>query len=400
MKKYTDRKVLANSEQFKPMSKFTATTTTATTATTAITAITAIAAVSAIVLLSLCLLPLRAEAQTGHSTPLQFNEVVHNFGKFSVDDGEQKCEFRYTNTGKSAVAIYNILSSCGCTEPSWSKAPIRPGESGVIKVTYLNDQGPYPFDKTLTVYTSASEKPIILRITGVVYEKDRPLSESFPARFGPLGMKFKVQNGGQIEQGLYKSCAENIVNLSGKSITVKFANASKGLSIKVSPAVLKPGDVGKITYSINTKAALHWGTTRYTADIICGGKIVRPKFMTECMILTPYSSKTSGEIDNGPQIFADKSTVEFGSAKVGEKIPATFSLVNSGKKMLRIYKIETNGASIQIHCPSYIAAGGKFTLKAIATPRKKQLNEVYTITLITNSPERPLVNLFLSGDIK
>jgi hypothetical protein len=108
-------------------------------------------------------------------------------------------------------------------------------------------------------------------------KKTAPLAESFPAKFGPLGMKVYAQDAGQIEQGLYKILGENIVNLSNAKVTVKFVNPSKGLTIKVSPSVLGPGDVGKITYQINTKAAIHWGTTRYTADIDCNGKVVRPK---------------------------------------------------------------------------------------------------------------------------
>ena len=43
-----------------------------------------------------------------------------------------------------------------------------PGESGEIQATFLNDQGPFPFEKSLTVYTSASNKPVILRLRGIV----------------------------------------------------------------------------------------------------------------------------------------------------------------------------------------------------------------------------------------
>lgn len=344
--------------------------------------------------------PLCAAGQTGHSIALKFNEVVHNFGKISIDSGAQRCQFVFTNVSSSPVAISNVLSSCGCTTPSWSKAPIRPGEKGVIKVVFLNDQGPYPFDKTLSVYTTASEKPIMLRITGVVYEKDRPLAESFPAKFGPLGMKVYAQDAGQIEQGLYKVLGESIVNLSNTKVSVKFSNPSKGLTIKISPSVLGPGDVGKITYQISTKSAIHWGTTRYTADIVCNGKVIRPKFLAECMILTPYSSLSREQIENGSEIFADSSTYNFGTAKVFKKITAVFTAKNSGPKPLRIYKVETNGASIKVDCPAYIAPGKKFTIKAIVTPLKRMPDESFIITLITNSPDRPIVNLFINGDIK
>src|SRR5574344_2968900 len=186
-------------------------------------------------LLAIIALPIGTYAQTGHNIALRFNEIVHDFGKISVDSGAQKCQLVFTNISSSPVAISNVLASCGCTVPTWSKAPIKPGEKGVIKVTFLNDQGPYPFDKTLTVYTTASNKPIILRITGVVYEKDRPLGESFPAKFGQLGMKVYAQDAGQIEQGLYKIQSESIVNLGKSQVSIKFAHPSKGLTISISP---------------------------------------------------------------------------------------------------------------------------------------------------------------------
>ena len=45
-----------------------------------------------------------------------------------------------------------------------------------------------------------------------------------------------------------------------------------------------------------------------------------------------------------------------------------------------------------------IPAGGKFTLEAKTTSPVKKDEVIYTITLITNSPNRPLVNLFIVGN--
>ena len=99
-------------------------------------------------------------------------------------------------------------------------------------------------------------------------------------------------------------------------------------------------------------------------------------------------------------MFAESSTFNFGTAKVFKEIKAIFKAQNKSAKPLRIYKVETNGASIKVDCPAYIPAGKKFTITAIATPLKKKNDEVFIITLITNSPERPLINLFLTGDVK
>ena len=118
-----------------------------------------------LVVLAAAVIGLIPQSGPRHTTSLKFDKVVHNFGKILAGSGEKKCQFKYTNVSSEPVVINNILSSCGCSVPEWNKAPIRPGESGVITVTFLNDQGAYPFDKTLTVYVSSSPKPIQLRIT-------------------------------------------------------------------------------------------------------------------------------------------------------------------------------------------------------------------------------------------
>ena len=50
----------------------------------------------------------------------------------------------------------------------WTREAIAPGAKGEIKATYSNDEGTGTFDKTLTVYTSAQKKPVILHLKGSV----------------------------------------------------------------------------------------------------------------------------------------------------------------------------------------------------------------------------------------
>jgi len=96
-----------------------------------------------------------------------FDKTVHNFGEIGVKDGPVSCEFTLTNTGSEPLTIFAVVSGCGCTGVSWTREDIAPGAKGVIKATYSNDEGPYAFDKSLTVYTSAQKKPVILHLKGV-----------------------------------------------------------------------------------------------------------------------------------------------------------------------------------------------------------------------------------------
>jgi len=98
----------------------------------------------------------------------EFDKTVHDFGKFSVKDGVQNCVFTITNKGDEPLTILSAIPSCGCTGVSWTRESLKTGEKGTISVNYKNEDGPYPFDKTVIVYLSNIKKPIILHLKGVV----------------------------------------------------------------------------------------------------------------------------------------------------------------------------------------------------------------------------------------
>ena len=99
-----------------------------------------------------------------------FDHRIHDFGEILTSDGPQTCTFTVTNLGEKPIAVYEVASSCGCTNVTWTKQPIKQGESGIITATFENADGPYPFDKTLTVYVSGLSNPVILHLKGVVKE--------------------------------------------------------------------------------------------------------------------------------------------------------------------------------------------------------------------------------------
>ena len=107
----------------------------------------------------------------GNQASIKFDKVVHNFGTFSEDEPTQKCVFTFTNTGTAPLIINQAVASCGCTIPSYTKAPIKPGEKGEIKVTY-NGTGAFPghFQKTITVRTNGVTELTRLYIEGVMSE--------------------------------------------------------------------------------------------------------------------------------------------------------------------------------------------------------------------------------------
>ncbi|MFA8300999.1 MAG: DUF1573 domain-containing protein [Hyphomicrobiales bacterium] len=100
---------------------------------------------------------------------ITFKKTVHDYGTISQGDNG-KCEFKFTNTGKEPLILSKPRSSCGCTVPEWPKQPILPGQSEKIDVTY-NTNRVGPVNKSVTIYSNASNDRVVIRIKGKVNPK-------------------------------------------------------------------------------------------------------------------------------------------------------------------------------------------------------------------------------------
>ncbi|MGN1256524.1 MAG: DUF1573 domain-containing protein [Bacteroidaceae bacterium] len=100
---------------------------------------------------------------------IKFDTLRHDFGKFSKEDPIVKCSFGFTNTGTAPLIIHQAFATCGCTVPTWPRKPIKPGERGVIEVTYNGtDKFPGHFQKTVTIRTNGITEVVRLTIEGLM----------------------------------------------------------------------------------------------------------------------------------------------------------------------------------------------------------------------------------------
>ncbi len=102
---------------------------------------------------------------------IKFEKSTIDYGTFSEKDPVQSCVFRFTNVGNAPLVINQAIASCGCTVPSYTKKPIKPGEKGEVKVTY-NGKGKFPghFKKSVTIRTNGTPPMVRLYIEGTMNE--------------------------------------------------------------------------------------------------------------------------------------------------------------------------------------------------------------------------------------
>ena len=332
---------------------------------------------------------------------VEFDKTVHDFGDISVNDGPQTCTFTVKNIGKEPIAIYEVVTSCGCTDASWTREPLQPGKTGTISATYKNEDGPVPFDKTLTVYIAGVGKPVILRLRGIVHEKKKSVAELYGAeKLGVMGLKslnYKVQN---ILQGESSSDEAKIANLGNKPMKVTFTDVSPNLSIEVVPATVPAGETAALRFTVKSDPDV-WGKHIYKATPVVNGVKAAKPVTVSALTRGNFASWTPDQRKNAAQCIFDESTVSFDTANSGTKVKATFTFTNKGKSPLQFYSIDADAEGVTATLPGETAAQGKgsipVTLDTSALPKGET---VVMLTLTTNCPARPLINLFLVGLVK
>jgi len=97
----------------------------------------------------------------------KFEVESHDFGR--IMQGETvSFPFKFKNAGKSDLIISDVSTSCGCTVPSYPKTPIRPGQDGIIKVSF-NSAGKHGFqNKNIVVVSNTQPNTLVLRIKAEV----------------------------------------------------------------------------------------------------------------------------------------------------------------------------------------------------------------------------------------
>lgn len=386
--------------------------------------------------LALCMTALNAAAQgSGADNTFggvaRLDKTVHDFGDILVTDGPVSTTFTVTNVGEKPLVIYDVVSSCGCTVVDWTRKPLATGEKGTIKATYKNDEGGGSFDKNLTVYFSEPKQPVILRLRGESHKKQLSLNELYTMRFGSLGFKDVDIKAGNLSQGQQKSGEILVANLGQKPLKVSFKDVSEGLTVKLSENPIPAKSTAKLTYTVTSNRSL-WGKNYYYATPVVDGKVLKATVVpsketqqeapgTEALVADPnpelgagksrigiyaitkedFSSMTKADRDTAPVPVASESTFSFGKVKAGTKVSGAFEIANKGKTPFKVYKVDSESSHLSAKSFADVAPGAKGKLEVSLDTSTFPKGECLVIlTLTTNAPMRPIMNLFLTGWIE
>lgn len=327
---------------------------------------------------------------------VELDKTTHDFGDVLTGSGPLKCTFTVKNISDTPVVIYNVAKSCGCTDVEWTREEIAPGASGKISASYTNDEGPYPFSKTLTVYLSDVRKPVILRLRGTARSKKVPLSEMYPVHLGNLGLKEQEIAAGNMTQGSERSDLITMANIGRKAIIVRFTDISDGLTLRPESVEIPAGETASVSYTVSSSRQ-RWGRNTYSLTPVVNGVRQKPLSLW-AFTKEDFSDWSKERRDRAAQPMFDESTVNLGVISGKAEIPVTFTFKNAGKSPLHIYKADADAPALRVSPIADTPAGGKGRITATLRPEDLPKGEfLIVLTLTTDTPLRPMVNLFVAG---
>lgn len=351
----------------------------------------------------LILFALCAFATTAHAQ-LAFTPDTWDFGAIREADGRVSHTFTGETLGDKPVVILDVVTTCGCTVPQFSKRPIRPGEKTTVKVTFDPTNRPGAFTKELGVYSSERKKVATLTIRGNVTPRTKSVEELYPVDAGNgLRLATTLCAFSYVRQGQQVQSAIGYTNASPRPIRLELRpEASSGLLSVDYPREIAPGERGEINLSyLIPENKPRYGTLRDALEVRADGRGNGTLIVVHGIgIDAPAANSGSEDV---PKVQTSENIIKFGPVKHGgPERRQSLTLTNTGGGELIVRAVETDGKITTTLTPGQrIPAGGSYTAQVAVDPRRQEYGVLTDfVMIVTNDPARPMRRIRVTATVE
>ncbi len=342
-------------------------------------------------------------ATPNQQTPIiKFESTTFDFATIKEEKGVATCVFKFKNIGKQEVQVLSVRPSCGCSTTEYTKESIKPGGSGVVKVTYDPANRPGVFNKSIAVTTNDPAAPnVTLFIKGNVLPKPKTKEQLFPVQQGNL--RFLTNHlSFNLTDNETKVDTLKFYNAGNTKIELKFLNLPAFVTI-LSPSVIKvnAGAESKIIvkYEAAKRNEIGFVYDKFTINTNDSAQLEKIVYLS-ANISEDFSKLTPEQLANAPMLSIDKEEFDFGRVLVGEVVDHYYVLKNEGKSKLVIRKVKAScGCTATQPEQMEIEPGRSTRIKASFNSAGRVGQQHKTITVITNDPRRSNITLTIKGDV-
>jgi hypothetical protein len=333
---------------------------------------------------------------------MQLLSTEHDFGVFKEEAGRQTFNFIVTNTGDSALVIKNVVPSCGCTTPEWTRSPIPPKGQGKVTAIYDPLGRPGVFNKTLTVHTNSKPEVVLLVIKGEVKAKEKTVEEIFTFPVGSVRFESNHMAFTNVKKSDKKMRVMPVINTSNAPVKLEFDVLPPHLQLKANPETLKPGQKGLIEGTYDATKNQGWGNVMDMVKIKIDGVVQNNiYFNVSANLVEDFSGLSKEELLNPPVFKLAATTVDIGAMPQATNKEVEFKYSNEGKRDLIIRFVKATCGCTAIQQGGMVVKPGqessiKATFNSGSYPPGKVTKAIY---VYTNDPVNSEVVLFLTAEI-
>jgi len=334
---------------------------------------------------------------------MKVSSSEHDFGKFKEEAGKQKFDFVVMNTGDQPLVIQNIVASCGCTTPDWTKGPIPPKGTGKITAVYDPANRPGPFNKTLSVYSNSKPEVVVLVIKGEVIPHEKTVEELFTFAVGPVRFESNHLAFTNVKKNEKKIKVMQVINTSDKPAKIEFDMVPAHLTLKVSPETLKPGQKGLVEGTYDATKNDSWGNVSDMIKLKINGEPQQNVYYyVSANLVEDFSNLTKEQLENAPVFKVDSMTINLGKIPGSTANDVEFKFKNNGKSDLIVRHVRASCGCTAVQQGIQgqpIKPGESGSIKATFNSGSYKGKVTKAIYVYTNDPKNPESVLMLNADV-
>ncbi len=329
--------------------------------------------------------------------PLPFFEnKSYDYGDLQEDIKYATHRFEFTNIGNQDLLINNVVSSCGCTVPTWTREPVPPGGKGYIETKYETINRLGKFKKTVSVYTNSQTASVLfLDIEGnVIRPQSTVIGAAAPETIG--GLFF--DKGSIVFEPLYDNRTDTqYIKLQNTTLyTTNFTPLNpddypKYITIQNFPTTLEPKEFAKIRVIIDGKKAPGYGFGAFQVPVLSDNVVMPAMGLNITYSRKQYFPKYNAkQLALQPKINIKNAMHDFGQQTSGDYLYCNYEFTNTGKKELEIKQVSADCPCFRLKFPKMkIAPGEKITVQGIFDTVTKNGSKTIGCEIITNDPTSP-----------
>ncbi len=328
---------------------------------------------------------------------LVFMQKEYDFGKL-LWYTEAHTTLSVMNKGAKGTAISEIRTSNSALLVEWPHTPILPGAYVEVKVTLKTPLVGF-FDKTLSLYVEGSDKMqdrMHLKGNVLMQEQLQQNTDDFPYHVGKVYLNTDNIEFDEVNRGQYPQQVISVYNAGSDVYEPELMHLPKYLTVEAIPRKLRPGRVGKMVVTLDSRNLTTMGLTQTSVYVsrFPGDNVGKENEISVSAVLVPsYDSTSVVQRELAPELQLTSTTLELPPFEKKKKVKGKIILSNTGKTSLEVRNLQVFNPAISVSLSkAKISPNEVSTLKVTVNRNLLGLSRGrLRILMITNDPHQSKV---------